>query len=157
MLAPCPPPGPSPPPPSGSWPSPGRRIGLLAVGAIGDGIVGAGQQPLSPEQVAALLTPTPTPAAPTATPTTVPRPTTSAPAARAGTPEVLGSAGGTVVARSTDGVVDVVSASPAQGFQVHGQPGEDPGRVRFESGHVRVEPRLSCRDGRPVADVRTGG
>lgn len=122
-------------------------IGLLAVGAIGDGIVGPGQQPLSPEQVAAQLTATPVPA-----PALSPSPAaTTAPEAA----EVLGSSGGTVVARCSGGVVQVVSASPAQGFQVHAESGEDPGRVRFESGRARVELRIACQDGQPVATIRT--
>ncbi|MFC4947435.1 hypothetical protein [Pseudonocardia sp. GCM10023141] len=130
-------------------------IGLLAVSAIGVGIIGPGQRPLDAAEVDRLLAapitqPTPAPALPTA----VSPPTPAPPVAP---PDVLPSRGGTVLARCSAGTVEVVSANPAQGFRVHDEPGEDAGRVRFESGDTRVELRLSCRDGHAVADVRADG
>lgn len=122
-------------------------IGLLAVGAIGDGIVGPGPRPLSAGEVDALL------ASSTPVPTVSTRP--SPPVGVA--PEVLASAGGTVVARCAGGVVQIVSASPAQGYRLHDEGGEDPGRVRFDSDRGRVEMRLSCSGGHPVSQVRTDG
>ena len=118
-------------------------IGLTAVGAIGAGIVGAAPAPLTEAQVRSLLSTTSVPSAPTALP---PAPTSA--------PTVLASAGGTVLATCVDGAVQIVSATPAQGYQLHGESGEDPGRVRFESGSGRVEMQLSCRDGVPEASVR---
>jgi hypothetical protein len=118
-------------------------IGLTAVGAIGAGIVGAAPAPLSEAEVRALLATSPVPFTPTAAP--APGPTA---------PTVLASAGGTVLATCVDGTVRIVAATPAQGYQLHDESGEDPGRVRFESGAGRVEMQLSCRDGVPEASVR---
>lgn len=125
-------------------------IGLTAVGAIGAGIVGAGtagsgSDPLTAAEVERLLA-TSAPAA--AGPTTL----AAGPATTA--PVVLAGPGGTVVARCTGGAVEVVSASPAQGFRVHDEGAEDAGRVRFESEDTEVEMRLSCLDGQPVSDTR---
>ena len=129
-------------------------IGLTAVGAIGAGIVGAAPAPLTAGEVQALLAtmaPTaPAPSTRTLGPSPSPSPSPIPPAAET----VLGSAGGTVLARCVNGAVQVVSATPAQGYQLHDEGGEDAGRVRFESGNRRVELQLSCRDGRPVASVR---
>jgi hypothetical protein len=83
------------------------------------------------------LTAAPAPVAPT------PAATTPAPAPAAGS-KVFPTDGGIVVARSRDGVVDVVSATPAQGWGVHDEAGEDRGRDR-------IELRLSCADGVPQA------
>lgn len=85
-------------------------------------------------------------------PTTTARP--PAPAPRPGPAQVIASPGGTVLARCDGGVPVVVSTTPAQGFQVKDEAGEDPGRVRFEADEADVEVRLSCRDGRPVAEIR---
>lgn len=125
-------------------------VGLTAVGAIGSGIVGTAQPQLSPAEVDARLaaagTTGPAASATPAATVTVPEPT--------GATDVLASAGGSVVARCSTGGVEVLSATPAQGYRVHDEGGDDPGRVRFESDGRRVELRLACRDGRPVADVR---
>jgi hypothetical protein len=118
-------------------------IGLTAVGAIGAGIVGASPAPLTEGQVRALLATSPVPFSPT-----------SAPQPGPAAPTVLASAGGTVLASCVDGAVRIVSKNPAQGYQLHDEPGEDPGRVRFESGSGRVEMQLSCRDEVPEASVR---
>jgi hypothetical protein len=133
-------------------------VGLTAVGAIGSGITGEGLRPLTPAEVDARLAALPS----TAPGSPGPAPSSSAPPA---TPPgravvVSGAPGGTVVARCDATTPRVVSASPAQGFDVEdsghddGHHGDDAGRVRFESDDVRVEVRLSCVEGTPVGDVR---
>lgn len=132
-------------------------IGLTAVGAIGDGIVGTPQRPLTADEVDVLLAAPPSGTAGPPAPSSPPQPVT-APAPAGPAPEVLASPGGTVVARCTDGVPAVVSATPAQGFRVDAEEsGEHPDRVRFDGDEREVEVRLSCRDGRPVAEVREDG
>lgn len=145
-------------------------VGVIAVGAIGSGIVPPSGRLLSPSEVSARLaeparsaaptptTPTapspatpsratPTPGAPTSTSTPVP---TSAAAA---TPRVLGSPGGTVLARCGP-AVEVVSAIPAQGYDLKDiEPHDGRWRVRFEAGRTRVEVMVSCVGGQPRASV----
>ena len=68
---------------------------------------------------------------------------------------MLGSAGGTVIARCAPAVV-IVSATPAQGFRLKDIEPEDGGqRVRFEAGDTRVEVTVTCAAGVPQAAVRT--
>jgi hypothetical protein len=129
-------------------------VGMSAVGAIGSGIVGGGQRPLTSDQVDESLAaararepaepaaPSPAPPSPAAAPTS---------AAPAGTTDVVGSPGGTIVARCTAGAVEVVSASPAQGFRLDDE--QEHSRVRFESEETDVEVRLSCQNVRPVGVV----
>ena len=123
-------------------------VGLTAVGAIGAGLLGPGQQPLTPAEVDARLA-SAEPAAPVDTPAAVP------PADPVATPEVIATDGGTVLARCTGGVPEVVSATPAQGFRVQTEDDDGGPRVRFRSGGTRFEVNLRCADGRPVADVQT--
>src|SRR5690349_24346097 len=78
-------------------------VGLTAVGAIGSGLLGAGQEPLSPAQVDAALSATDTP------PPAAPAPDAPTPAAT--TPDVITTPGGTVLARCAAGAPEVVSAS----------------------------------------------
>jgi hypothetical protein len=125
-------------------------IGLTAVGAIGAGIVGPDIRPLDAAEVQRRLSATPA-AAPASPAPSVP-PAADPPAGTA-TPVVLGGPGGTVLARCTGGGVEIVSASPAQGFGVHDEGGEDGGRVRFESERTEVEMQIGCVDGRPVAET----
>ena len=68
-------------------------------------------------------------------------------------PEVIATAGGTVLARCTGGVPEVVSATPAQGFRVQTEDDDGGPRVRFRDGGTRVEVNLRCADGRPVAEI----
>ena len=70
-------------------------------------------------------------------------------------PEVIATAGGTVLARCTGDRPEVVSATPAQGFRVQTEDDDAGPRVRFRAGHSRFEVSLRCVDGRPVGDVRT--
>ena len=123
-------------------------VGLTAVGAIGAGLLGPGQQPLTPAEVDARLA-SAEPAAPVDTPAAVP------PTAPVATPEVIATDGGTVLARCTGGVPEVVSATPAQGFRVQTEDDDGGPRIRFRSGGTRFEVNLRCADGRPVADVQT--
>ena len=122
-------------------------VGLTAVGAIGAGLLGAEQQPLTPAEVDARLAS----AEPVA-----PAPQTSAPEVAAPeviAPEVIATAGGTVLARCTGGVPEVVSATPAQGFRVQTEDDDGGPRVRFRDGGTRVEVNLRCADGRPVVEI----
>ncbi|MGE0298597.1 hypothetical protein [Pseudonocardia sp.] len=119
-------------------------LGLLAVGAIGDGLSGPVARPLSPDEVTAQLA-----AARTAAPAVAPGPAPPGTAA----PQVVATAGGTVAARCVDGRPQVVAATPGQGFRVD-DPGERRDEVTFESEALDVEVRLACRDGAPVAQVR---
>jgi hypothetical protein len=121
-------------------------VGLMAVDAIGAGLVGPGQRVLDAAEVdARLVAAGPAPSAAPSSPTPAPTPV---PAAAS---KVFPSDGGIVVARCVDGGVEVVSATPAQGWGVHDEGGEDRGRVRFENGRDRVELRLSCAGGEPQA------
>jgi len=122
-------------------------VGLTAVNAIGTGLLGPADEPLTSGQGdAALASAT---AGPSAVPSAAPSPAPDA----AGLPEVVATAGGTVIARCRDGSAEVVSAAPAQGFRVQ-QETEDGGpRVRFRDGGTRYEITLSCAGDRPVAAV----
>jgi len=122
-------------------------VGLTAVGAIGAGLLGAEQQPLTPAEVDARLAS----AEPGA-----PAPQTAAPEVLAPemvAPEVIATAGGTVLARCTADVPEVVSATPAQGFRVQTEDDDGGPRVRFRDGGTRIEVNLRCVDGRPVAGI----
>ncbi|MCU1663139.1 MAG: hypothetical protein JWR58_3204 [Pseudonocardia sp.] len=130
-------------------------VGMSAVGAIGSGILGDGQQPLTPAQVdqalaAARAAPGPTSGSPPPAPLApAPVPASSVPATAA--TDVVASPGGTVVARCVGDGLEIVSASPAQGFRLHDE--REGSRVRFESEESKVEVRLSCQGGRPVGAV----
>jgi hypothetical protein len=143
-------------------------VATTAVNAIGSGIVGAGARPLSQSEVAARLaasTPTPTittspntttPAtSTTAAPSTPPTGTTSPPAGT-GPARSLVSAGGTVIARCVPGGVAVLSAVPAQGYQLDSTSNEvdDHPSVRFRAGEAEVEVRLRCVDDIPQPEIR---
>lgn len=159
-------------------------VGVVAVGAIGSGIVPPSGRLLSPSEVSARLaeaagpapaTPTTTAVGPTAPTPTTPIPTTPIPttpsrttptsgvptptstpvptSVAAATPRVLGSPGGTVLARCGP-AAEVISAIPAQGYDLKDiEPHEGQWRVRFEAGRTRVEVLVSCVDGRPRASV----
>jgi hypothetical protein len=129
-------------------------VGLFAVGAIGTDIFGAGTgQPLSQSEVdAKLATTTP----PTTTTTPPPAsssapPPASAPRSQVGRTQSFRFAGGTVFARCAPGGVEVVSATPAQGFSVDSEDEDDDvddhPHVRFRSGDREVEVRLRCVGG----------
>jgi hypothetical protein len=128
-------------------------VGLTAVGAIGAGLLGPGQQPLTPAEVDARLA-SAEPAAPVDTPAAVP-PADPVPREAGTAPQVIATDGGTVLARCTGGTLEVVSATPAQGFRVQTEDDDGGPRIRFRSGDTRFEVNLRCADGRPVADVQT--
>jgi hypothetical protein len=126
-------------------------LGLLVVGGIGAGISAPGPAPLSDDEIARVLASSP-PVPPVVSPV---------PPAPDAAPQVINSSGGTVVARCSGGAPAVLSAVPAQGWQIHDSDEGEGGRVRFESGSGsgrggRVELRLSCQGGRAVAEIRTG-
>jgi hypothetical protein len=123
-------------------------VGLTAVGAIGAGLLGPAQQPLTPAEVdARLASAEPLPPSETVV---APAP---APDGPAGAPEVIATAGGTVLVRCSGGVPEVVSATPAQGFRVQTEDDDGGPRVRFRDGGTRIEVNLTCAGGRPVAEI----
>ena len=132
-------------------------VGLAAVAAIGTDIFGGGEDPLSQSQVDELLAsqaPSTSvsvpPSSTSATPPPSPPPVTEY-------PTVTG--GGTVIARcDPSGLVQVLSAAPAQGWQVDADDDEldDHPSVKFESGEQEIEVRLRCVNGIPQAEVRDG-
>jgi len=130
-------------------------VGLSAVGAIGSGLLGPGQEPLTPAEVDARLASAEPAESAAKAPVTAPPADPDPPPAAA--PQVIATAGGTVLARCTGDRPEVVSATPAQGFRVQTEDDDGGPRVRFRAGGTRIEIRLSCADGRPVADVGTDG
>lgn len=122
-------------------------VGLAAVAAIGTDIFGAGQDPLSQSEVDDLLTSPPSTSSSVTHTTTTPPP----PADRKTETE-----GGTVISRCESGLVRVVLASPAQGYQVDADDDEldDHPSVKFRSGEREIEVRLRCVGGTPNAEIR---
>lgn len=121
-------------------------VGVVAVSAIGTDIVGETARPLSHDEVTRALAT----ARPAATPT-------ASAGSGAGVTKVLGTPGGTIVARCADGVVTLVSWSPAQGFEaddVHAD-GRREATLKFESDNREVRVRVDCRVGVPTPHVRT--
>lgn len=120
-------------------------VGLAAVAAIGTDIFGAGQDPLSQSEVDELLT-------------SSPRPASSSPPPPADKTTVT--EGGTVISRCDGALVRIVSASPAQGFQVDSDDdddnvdADDHPSVKFTSGEREIEVRLRCAGGVPNAEIR---
>lgn len=147
-------------------------VGITAVGMIGSDIFGSSQEPLtaaevdqrlaSPEPSAApsaapdpTVTPSPTP---TPTPSTTPSPSPSPTVPAADQPRSISADGaGTVIAQcNADGTVTVVSAIPAQGFEVDSDDDErdDHPQIKFESDDLEVEVRLRCIDGALTEEIR---
>jgi hypothetical protein len=135
-------------------------VGVLAVGAIGSGILPEGQQPLSQAEVSRKLSAPPTsePTSPTQPPTgrpsSTPRPTAGPSSPAAGPTEALHGSGGVIYARCNPGVengVEITSATPDQGYHFDQEEPEDGGRrVRFESGDgSRIEVQVNCVGGTP--------
>ena len=78
-----------------------------------------------------------------------PRPSATAPAGR---PASAGGVGGTVVVRCMDGVPQLVSRIPRQGFSVDVD--DSPGEVKFTSADHRTEIKVSCVAGQPRFTVK---
>jgi hypothetical protein len=130
-------------------------VGMTAVNAIGSGIVGAGQEPLSQSEVDARLSAIPTTTS-TSTPSSTPTTTTTTTTTAAAEPTVVNSRGGSVIARCDGDLVQIMSTTPAQGFQTRAESGHDHPSIRFTSGRARVEIRLRCVGGIPRPDIRNG-
>jgi len=130
-------------------------IGVVAVGAIGSGIVASPQQPLSAEEVdQRLAAPPPSDVPPAGEPTRTTRPSSPPPSKKPATKSFT-SRGGNVVVRCSP--FELVQTVPAQGFELDDVDERSDGgaRVRFESDALRVEMHLSCRDGEPVSSTKT--
>ncbi len=134
-------------------------VAMVAIGAVGSGIVDRGPRPLSQAEVAEQLAAAQAPST-TAQPTPGPTSQTTLPETTAAQPEpqarALPSAGGTVVARCIPHV-DIVSTAPAQGYRLESiEPDDGATRVRFRSssggqGDGRVEVYVRCVAGEPTA------
>ena len=127
-------------------------VGLAAVAAIGTDIFGAGQDPLSESQVDQLL------ASQTARPSTSSPPSTTRTPAPPPTVETP-TPGGTVVSRCVaGGLVEVVTATPAQGYRLDDD--DDPDEIKdrpsvqFTNGQDKYEVRLRCVNGTPVPEIK---
>jgi hypothetical protein len=158
--------------------------GLAAVQLIGSGITdGTGTEVLTPAQAAGQLAsaapldtasgpPAATSPAATSTAATSPAATSPAGTSPAATPpaassvaptrpighaQPLSGPGGTVVAVCDGGLVTLLSWTPAQGFAVvRADRGPDNhAEVRFEGSGGRVEVRVECVAGKPVASWKT--
>jgi hypothetical protein len=126
-------------------------VGIAAVSAIGSGIVGAGPQPLTQSEVDARLavTRSSSPTSPGAPPTS------ASPTTARDNSQVFAVQGGTIIARCVPGGVEVVSATPAQGYQVSADREiDDHPSVTFTSGRTEVEIRLRCRGESPEPEVK---
>ena len=150
-------------------------IGIAAIGAVGDGIVGTSSSPLSAEQVdqqlAAQGTAPGTATAPagsapgtsTPPPSTIPQtsppggatvpPATQPPAPPAESEtKSISTQGGSILTRCRGASPQIVNAVPAQGYSVEkdADEGEGRARVEFESDDVRVRVEIFCDGGEPV-------
>jgi serine/threonine-protein kinase len=125
-------------------------VGVAAVSVIGSGIVGSGPQPLSAAEVNAQLA-----SLPTVPPATTPASTTAPANPPAADSKVFSVPGGTIIARCAPGGVEIVSATPAQGFHVSGDIEiDDHPKVRFRSGRDDFEVRFRCVSGLPAIESR---
>lgn len=121
--------------------------GIAGIGVLGAGLTSAGNSPRSEAQVARELAELPSPG-PSARPTpSEPRP--SGNSSRPAASRTLPTRGGTVVARCASTGPRIVSMSPAQGFALHEQEGDE-GEFRGTSdNHDRVRFTIVCSGGRP--------
>jgi hypothetical protein len=132
-------------------------VGITAVNAIGSGIVGAGQRPLTQSEVdARLAASTPTTKPTTATTSSGPS-TSTGPSATSET-RAIPSQGGTVIARCVPGGVEIVSTTPAQGYQASSDHEvDDHPKVEFTAGDIKVEVRLRCVSGVVQPEIKVNG
>ncbi|RJQ66860.1 hypothetical protein D5S17_34260 [Pseudonocardiaceae bacterium YIM PH 21723] len=113
--------------------------GLLAVGALGAGIVPSSPDPLTDEQVKAQLAAArPLPGRP------------SGASAPGGQGHVLNTPGGTIVASCSGDQVSIASVSPAQGFKVDEAEGN---KVEFDGDDVEIKATVRCVNGVPQVAV----
>lgn len=139
-------------------------VTLAAVSSIGAGIFGSPAGPLDRQEVTEALATLSPPASPTrqggpgpteqpSGPSTQQPGTDATPVPPTAEPSVITTVGGTVVARcTTEGLVELLSWSPAQGFRVDNAE-RGPAReveVEFESGDDDIEVKIRCVDGVPV-------
>jgi hypothetical protein len=129
-------------------------VGMTAVAAIGTDIFGAGNDPLTEAEVEAMLATQTRPPTTSSTSSTTPPPTSQAPE-----PTSIPSLGGTVLARCVPGGVQVVTAIPAQSFQVETDDDsvddvDDHPSVKFTSGDLEIEVRLRCENNTVVPEIR---
>ena len=137
-------------------------ITLAAVSSIGSGIFADSTQTLDRSEIAAALASSP-PAtdeveSPSRSPDTSASASPSAPSATDDSaptaPQVFSSSGGSVTARCAGGDAQVVSWTPAQGYQVGGENQQGHAvEVEFESGDHEVKVRISCAGGLPTAEI----
>ncbi|MFI6325812.1 hypothetical protein ACIBG8_50430 [Nonomuraea sp. NPDC050556] len=113
---------------------------VAVLGLLGGSLTGASGRVMTQEEARAALGSAPALAS-------------GAPAPANGTPKAFRTAGGTVIASCHDGLVQVRSASPAQGYAVD-DPDTDPDdkvKVEFEADEGEdVELELGCANGEPV-------
>ncbi|ODU00574.1 MAG: hypothetical protein ABS81_23245 [Pseudonocardia sp. SCN 72-86] len=124
----------------------GALHGVDALPAVGSGITGEGLRPLTSAEIDTRLAALPATSAPQ------PPAWTASPAGESQAVVVSGAPGGTVVVRCEGTTPRIVSASPAQGFELKDSDG-DGTRVRFDGDDIEVDVRLSCVNGTPVGDV----
>lgn len=131
-------------------------VGLLALTVIGDGLT-TPVRPLSQSEVARELAGQPTSAAPPASPSTTPASPSASPSASTGTgsgPVSRSTRGGTVIARCSGGQPQLVTMTPADGFEVHEQGGTEGEFRGVSDNHNRVKVKVGCAgDGRAVVNV----
>lgn len=138
-------------------------VGLVAIRLIGDGITSQGIEPMSQAEVERQLAAVPSaPPVPSSAPSSVP---SSAPQPSPSTAGNSGSwlnDGGTVVARCIDGRIEIVSMSPALGFETHEWetgPQDDEAEGEFRSltdNDARIKVDVRCdASGEPQISVRS--
>ncbi|MFJ1768387.1 hypothetical protein ACIOD2_49280 [Amycolatopsis sp. NPDC088138] len=124
-------------------------VGTVALDAVGAGILGPQNQPLSQDDVARALAEAPSSVSvtPSAAATTV---SSGAPA-----PRGLTAPGGTIVAQCEGGLVTLLSWSPDPGYRT-----DDISRgpaatasIKFKNGGTENEVVVTCHDGKPRADT----
>ena len=121
-------------------------VGVVAISVIGDGLTGSAGKPLAESEVARRLAAAPEESTTPATPE--PSPSSQRDTETSKTP------GGTVVGRCVDGAPEIVSMSPAQGFNVHerdrGPQSDDSAEGEFRgqsNNHNRVKVHVRCGGG----------
>ena len=142
-------------------------VGILAVEAIGSGIAGTGTEPLSMHEVEQQLSAAPPMPSPSGSNPTGPNPTDSdsgpsPTASPTGTTtvsgkRVFGTKGGSVVARCIGDRAELVSWSPAQGYQtddLERGPGSSAG-IQFETDDLEINVKITCVNGVPRSHVTT--